>query len=171
MRSWKLTMLWVSIIAAFSACIEVAGFSFASNILVLSFLTIGLEAVLLAINRHSGPLGSGGGCHGSKSYCSDFGLLSSAFREPKCGEKKKNFCILVLDYKAKISYTIFKSRFSKSRFGIIRGGGVLFIGRKAELDFLNSKYSEPQGQLIVLYGRRRVGKTEILREFCKSLRR
>lgn len=73
-----------------------------------------------------------------------------------------------LDYNAKISYTIFKSRFSKSRFGIIRGGGVLFIGRKAELDFLNSKYSEPQGQLIVLYGRRRVGKTEILREFCKG---
>ena len=33
---------------------------------------------------------------------------------------------------------------------------------------MNSKYSEPQGQLIVLYGRRRVGKTEILREFCKG---
>ena len=44
----------------------------------------------------------------------------------------------------------------------------MFIGRKAELDFLNSKYSEPQGQLIVLYGRRRVGKTETLREFCKG---
>ena len=44
----------------------------------------------------------------------------------------------------------------------------MFIGRTAELDFLNSKYSEPQGQLIVLYGRRRVGKTETLREFCKG---
>ena len=44
----------------------------------------------------------------------------------------------------------------------------MFIGRKAELDFLNAKYEAPQGQLIVLYGRRRVGKTETLREFCKG---
>ena len=30
------------------------------------------------------------------------------------------------------------------------------------------KYEENKGQLIVLYGRRRVGKTETLREFCKG---
>ena len=44
----------------------------------------------------------------------------------------------------------------------------MFIGREAELAFLQSKYEQKQGQLIVLYGRRRVGKTETLREFCKG---
>ena len=44
----------------------------------------------------------------------------------------------------------------------------MFIGREAELKFLNDKYEEDKGQLIVLYGRRRVGKTETLREFCKG---
>lgn len=44
----------------------------------------------------------------------------------------------------------------------------MFIGREAELRFLNDKYEADQGQLIVLYGRRRVGKTETLREFCKD---
>ena len=44
----------------------------------------------------------------------------------------------------------------------------MFIGRKAELQFLQDKYEEKKGQLIVLYGRRRVGKTETLREFCKD---
>lgn len=44
----------------------------------------------------------------------------------------------------------------------------MFIGRETELDFLNSKYTSAGGQLIVLYGRRRVGKTETLREFCKG---
>lgn len=44
----------------------------------------------------------------------------------------------------------------------------MFIGREAELKFLEEKYSEPGGQFIVLYGRRRVGKTETLREFCKG---
>ena len=44
----------------------------------------------------------------------------------------------------------------------------MFIGREAELKFLQDKYTEERGQLIVLYGRRRVGKTETLREFCKD---
>lgn len=44
----------------------------------------------------------------------------------------------------------------------------MFIGREAELKFLHDKYSEKSGQLVVLYGRRRVGKTETLREFCKD---
>lgn len=42
----------------------------------------------------------------------------------------------------------------------------MFIGREAELKFLNDKYTTDRGQLIVLYGRRRVGKTETLRAFC-----
>ena len=44
----------------------------------------------------------------------------------------------------------------------------MFIGREAELKFLEDKYQDGRGQLIVLYGRRRVGKTETLREFCKG---
>lgn len=44
----------------------------------------------------------------------------------------------------------------------------MFIGRERELKFLENKYEEKKGQLIVLYGRRRVGKTETLREFCKG---
>lgn len=44
----------------------------------------------------------------------------------------------------------------------------MFIGRETELRFLNDKYEADHGQLIVLYGRRRVGKTETLREFCED---
>ena len=44
----------------------------------------------------------------------------------------------------------------------------MFIGRKAELQFLKSKYEADGGQLVVLYGRRRIGKTETLLEFCKG---
>ncbi len=44
----------------------------------------------------------------------------------------------------------------------------MFVGRETELKFLNERYMEKSGQLIVLYGRRRVGKTETLREFCRD---
>ena len=44
----------------------------------------------------------------------------------------------------------------------------MFIGRESELNFLEDKYRQNGGQLVVLYGRRRVGKTETLRQFCKG---
>lgn len=44
----------------------------------------------------------------------------------------------------------------------------MFIGRKHELDFLNERYNSDKAEFIVLYGRRRVGKTELLSEFCKG---
>lgn len=44
----------------------------------------------------------------------------------------------------------------------------MFIGRETELRFLQERYEAKKGQLIVLYGRRRVGKTETLKEFCKG---
>lgn len=44
----------------------------------------------------------------------------------------------------------------------------MFIGRQAELQFLEDKYNSAGGQFVVLYGRRRVGKTETLRQFCKD---
>ena len=44
----------------------------------------------------------------------------------------------------------------------------MFIGREQELNFFEEKYNAPGGQLIVLYGRRRIGKTEILHQFCTN---
>lgn len=43
-----------------------------------------------------------------------------------------------------------------------------FIGREKELADLNELYSQDRFQLFVLYGRRRVGKTTLLNEFCKG---
>ncbi len=44
----------------------------------------------------------------------------------------------------------------------------MFIGRKKELEFLEERYSSGKAELIVLYGRRRIGKTETLRKFCEG---
>ncbi len=46
----------------------------------------------------------------------------------------------------------------------------MFYGRKKELDFLQSTYEKQNGQFIILYGRRRVGKTETLNHFCENKR-
>ncbi len=43
-----------------------------------------------------------------------------------------------------------------------------FIDREAELSFLERKFHEDKLQLIVIYGRRRVGKTELIKQFCKD---
>lgn len=45
---------------------------------------------------------------------------------------------------------------------------IMFIGRENELRFLEDRYNTPGGQLVVIYGRRRVGKTETLRKFCEG---
>ena len=44
----------------------------------------------------------------------------------------------------------------------------MFIGREKELADLNAMYTEDKFQLFVLYGRRRVGKTTLLNEFCRD---
>ena len=44
----------------------------------------------------------------------------------------------------------------------------MFIGREQELAFFEDAYHASGGQLVVLYGRRRIGKTEILRRFCEG---
>lgn len=44
----------------------------------------------------------------------------------------------------------------------------MFIGRTDELKFLEDRYQASGGQLIIFYGRRRVGKTETLRKFCED---
>lgn len=43
-----------------------------------------------------------------------------------------------------------------------------FIDRDMELDFLNSEYNRSQSSLIVLYGRRRIGKTALIAEFMRN---
>ena len=43
-----------------------------------------------------------------------------------------------------------------------------FIGRDADMKFFESCYAKRGAQLVVLYGRRRVGKTELLRRFCQG---
>lgn len=43
-----------------------------------------------------------------------------------------------------------------------------FIGRVKELAFLEKCYKAPDAQLVVMYGRRRVGKTECLRQFSQD---
>lgn len=44
----------------------------------------------------------------------------------------------------------------------------MFVGRKKELDFLNERYNSQKAEFIVLYGRRRIGKTELIHEFIKD---
>ena len=45
---------------------------------------------------------------------------------------------------------------------------VMFIGREKELRYLNEAYASDKAEFIVLYGRRRIGKTELLNEFSKD---
>ncbi|MFW5846831.1 MAG: ATP-binding protein [Nanoarchaeota archaeon] len=43
-----------------------------------------------------------------------------------------------------------------------------FINRTNELKFLNKKYNSKNAELIILYGRRRIGKTELVLKFCEK---
>ena len=46
----------------------------------------------------------------------------------------------------------------------------MFINREQELDNLEQRYLTQGPELFVLYGRRRIGKTELLLQFCKDKR-
>lgn len=46
----------------------------------------------------------------------------------------------------------------------------MFVDRERELAMLEERYLSDQAELFVLYGRRRVGKTELLRAFCRERR-
>ena len=43
-----------------------------------------------------------------------------------------------------------------------------FINREAELKFLEDHYKSDKAELIIIYGRRRIGKTELLLQFAKD---
>ena len=44
----------------------------------------------------------------------------------------------------------------------------MFYCREQELAKLNRRYTDDQFECVVIYGRRRVGKTAIIKEFCKD---
>lgn len=45
-----------------------------------------------------------------------------------------------------------------------------FVDREIEMSALEAAYKNPVASLFVVYGRRRVGKTTLLAEFCKGKR-
>jgi len=44
----------------------------------------------------------------------------------------------------------------------------MFVNRTEELGYLKKLYEEKNGRLLIIYGRRRIGKTELLRQFSKD---
>lgn len=46
----------------------------------------------------------------------------------------------------------------------------MFVNRLAELDLLEKRFTSDKAEFFVLYGRRRVGKTELLARFCQGKR-
>jgi AAA+ ATPase superfamily predicted ATPase len=45
----------------------------------------------------------------------------------------------------------------------------MFINREKELESLNAAYKDRKAQFIVIYGKRRVGKTELVKQFFKNI--
>ena len=45
----------------------------------------------------------------------------------------------------------------------------MFINREKEIEALRAAYKESKAQFIVIYGKRRVGKTEIIKQFFKNI--
>jgi len=46
--------------------------------------------------------------------------------------------------------------------------GAEFYDRRWELEWLDEKWRSPGGQLLLVYGRRRVGKTRLLLEWARE---
>lgn len=44
----------------------------------------------------------------------------------------------------------------------------MFLGRQEELKSMNRRYEKDRFECVVVYGRRRVGKTSLIKEFCKE---
>lgn len=44
----------------------------------------------------------------------------------------------------------------------------LFIDRREEMDFLDQRYQSKKAEFVVIYGRRRVGKSELIKQFSKD---
>ena len=46
----------------------------------------------------------------------------------------------------------------------------MFVGREHELDVMQRLYDRRGFEMVVLYGRRRIGKTSLIEEFAKDKR-
>ena len=44
----------------------------------------------------------------------------------------------------------------------------MFIGRRNELNMLEESYKSDKSELVVIYGRRRIGKSRLVKEFGKD---
>ena len=44
----------------------------------------------------------------------------------------------------------------------------MFIGREKQLKFLEDRYKKEKFEFIVIRGRRRIGKSTLIKEFCKN---
>ena len=44
----------------------------------------------------------------------------------------------------------------------------MFLDRRRELSYLDNRYGRPQAELAVLYGRRRVGKSALVYQWCED---
>ena len=44
----------------------------------------------------------------------------------------------------------------------------MFVGRENELSVLEDAYRSSRGELVVLYGRRRIGKSSLVKRFAQS---
>ena len=44
----------------------------------------------------------------------------------------------------------------------------MFVGRKNELKLLNDAYRSGRDELVVLYGRRRIGKSSLVKRFAEK---
>ena len=43
-----------------------------------------------------------------------------------------------------------------------------FFGRTGELETLQDAYESPTAEMAIIYGRRRIGKTALIRKFCEG---
>ena len=46
---------------------------------------------------------------------------------------------------------------------------IMFLNRENELNFLNSSFQENKKKLLIIYGRRRIGKTELIKQFINKV--
>lgn len=44
----------------------------------------------------------------------------------------------------------------------------MFVGRKQELSELNNRYNSTKKEFVVIYGRRRIGESYLIKEFIKE---
>ena len=43
-----------------------------------------------------------------------------------------------------------------------------FINREPELDYLNQVFKKQRSSMVIIYGRRRIGKTTLIKEFIRN---